>query len=121
MDIFSWFRTKKKFKGEDIREVWDYRLSKGCPYLYCDAPYWIIRIWPNAVNRREPKKALIEYVTDIPATGNPHDRRAIILCYNWLYKVRDDYAKNNMNALKPAAAKIYDINQKAIEAARMKK
>jgi hypothetical protein len=108
MKILDLFKGKKKFKGKFIREVWDFRLSKGCPYLYCDDQFWTIRIWANKPMGK--RQMLKEHVTDIPATGNPHDEAAIALCYQWLYSVRDDFARDDIDEIKPRVLAMHEVD-----------
>ena len=104
----------KVFEGKDIREVWDWRLSKGNPILYCDGPTWVIKIWAN-----DGSGILAETVTDIPTkTGSdaPHDHAAVAQCYQWLYKMRKNFARENFEELKPEVARINAVNKKLSEA-----
>lgn len=102
--------AKKIFTGQFIREVWDWRLSIGNPILYADGDTWVVRIWANQPANGE-RELLEEYVTDIPTDGGIHDHAAIAECYKWLYSMRDKYARDNIEDLKPLAAQVNKANE----------
>ena len=104
----------KKYKGYDIREVWDWRLSKGNPILFCDGPTWVIRIFAN-----DGGGLMTEHVTDYPTKGTIEDYtdyETIAKCYEWLRTVRDDHSRRNLEELKPKVARINEINKRLSEA-----
>lgn len=113
----NWFsRTKKKtFEGVDIREVWDWRLSDYVPVLDNTGETWLVKLIPVKNAEFDPNtghaKAHIVHDTGIKATeGDTHDREKIKICYEWLYSVRDKYARKDIEELKPAVKKINQDN-----------
>ena len=112
----------KTFAGKDIREVWDWRLSNANPILYNNEDLWIVRIFDNAAPAGE-RVLLAEHITDMETVGengerNVHDYAAIAECYEWLYGVRDQYSKENIEELKPEVAAINAKNLELSEMAR---
>lgn len=108
-------KSKPRFAGVDIKEVWDWRLSTGNPILYCDGDTWVIRIWANKSPDGE-STLLQEIETEIPSTGGLHDHAAIGKCYETLYVIRDNFSRENIDILKPLVAKINSVNKKLAEA-----
>lgn len=104
----------KVITGKDIRDVWDWRLSRGNPILYCDGPFWIIRIWDNKAPDGE-RILLKEIETDIPSTRNPHDHEAVAKCHKLLREIRDEFSRDHLELRKPVVAMINEANKKANE------
>lgn len=116
-------KTAKDFKGVDIREVWDFRLSTACPAIYNSRETWQVEITSNISRDYDPEKPdTLTAPLEVHDTGIPVDRdnladpAAIAACYEWLYSVRDNYARDNIEELKPVVA---EINRKNIEAAEL--
>lgn len=104
----------KKFKGVDILEVWDFRLSVGSPVLHAGGKTWVVQIWKNDPGT-EDRVLLEEHDTEIKTTGNVYDYAAIIKCYEWLHSVREKYSRDHIELRKPIAATINAANAKAGE------
>ena len=103
----------KEFKGVFIREVWDFRLSRAAPTLYNAGKTWIVKIHCNKTG-----DVLAEYdsgIATVNAAGirNIHDTVAIAACYKWLYSVRDEYGRDNLELRKPVVALINTANIQA--------
>ena len=104
----------KKFQGENILEVWDWRLSKASPTFYREKT-WIIAIHANDSPDYDgtPNSALEVYDTGIEVEENDiHDKEKLIVCYEWLYSVRDKYALDDIEERKPLVGKINQENLK---------
>lgn len=99
-----------KHEGKSIREVWDWRLSRGMPILYNSGDTWIVKITAN-----DGSGVLEEYDTGILTkdkngkTDN-HDAKAIAACYDWLRSVRDKYSRDHIELRKPVVALINHAN-----------
>lgn len=102
-------KTASDFQGLDIREVWDFRLSEACPYLFNSGEFWVIRIVAN-----DGSGVLEEIETDIP-TVNPPTAQSIVegqrQCYPILYSIRDKYSRPDIDDLKPVVAEINEKNR----------
>ena len=106
----------KKFTGKNIREVWDFRLSIGCPNLFNSGETYIGKIFAN-----EPvdgvQEILAEFDTEIKTKGD--DGRpanldaAMVKYYEWLYSIRDKYSRDYIEERKPVVALINAANVKA--------
>ena len=96
--------SKSTYKGVDIREVWDFRLSTGCPYLFNSGETWVIKIIAN-----DGSGVLEEIVTDIP-TGDIIEGQQ--KCYPILRDIRDKYSRPNIDELKEPVAAINAENQR---------
>ena len=101
----------KQFKGKNILEVWDYRLSSAVPILKNTGETWIVEIWskknPDYVEGKTVSKPLATFDTEIRCQeGDAYDAKKISACYNWLSTVRDKYSLPNIEKLKPIVAKI---------------
>lgn len=96
-----------KHKGEHIREVWDWRLSNACPMLFNGGETWVVKITAN-----DGSGVLEEHDTGYP-TGeyNPHDKKAVAKCYDWLRTVRDKYSRDHIELRKPVVALINEANR----------
>jgi hypothetical protein len=105
----------KTFKGVDIREVWDFRLSTAVPQINREGGTWVVYIYAkdNAdyIPGQPPVEPLDTYDTGIQSeSGDQFDTKKIKVCYKWLYSQRDKYSKPNIENLKPHVAKINTIN-----------
>ncbi len=111
--MLEWFRSnskKKVFAGKHIREVWDFRLSKGCPILYNSGPTWVVKIWDNNAPGNEAV-CLDSYDTQYPTSkALPQDPEGIKACYRYLYNVRDKYSRDNIELRKPVVKMINEAN-----------
>lgn len=109
-------QTMKIFKGENIKEVWDYRLSTAVPLITRTSGTWVVEIWAkeNTPFTGDPAtlaKPLETFDTGIKAEPNDeHDTTKVTTCYEFLYKVRDQYALPNIEEMKPLVAKINAAN-----------
>lgn len=100
-----------KHKGEDIREVWDWRLSIGNPIQYNSGANWVVKIHAN-----DGSGVLEEYDTGIKTVDehgkrNSHDTKAVAKCYDWLRSVRDKYSRDHIGLRKPVVKMINDANR----------
>lgn len=102
----------KKILGIDIREVWDFRLSIGSPILYQDGDTWIVRVWANDPGD-ETKVLLAEHDTGVETNGDPYQSEGVIACFKWLYSVRDEFSRDNIEHRKPVVAMINAANDQA--------
>lgn len=108
----------KTFNGLDIREVWDYRLSTAVPQIDRRGGTWVVQVWAKNAPDFDPTdpstlaKPLAEHDTGIPATpGDEHDAEKVKACYAWLYSVRDQYSRPDIEELKPHVAAINAANR----------
>jgi cytochrome oxidase Cu insertion factor (SCO1/SenC/PrrC family) len=116
----------KKFEGKNIREVWDFRLSKATPVIDRRTGTWVVHIYSKVNPDYDPKKPetlakpLESHDTKIPAvTGDEHDVEKVKKCYKWLYSVRDKYSLPEIEKMKPEVAKINAANAKLAEMNRV--
>jgi len=100
------------FKGIDILEVFDWRLSIGNPILFNAGEFWEVKIMANDAPDGESIE-LDHHVTDVPGTTDPYDQKGITACYAWLHSVRDSYSCDNLELRKPIAAMINSANREA--------
>ncbi|MCH9836292.1 hypothetical protein K0U83_11555 [bacterium] len=110
-----------EISGENIREVWDYRLSNATPLIDRRGGTWVAQVWAKANPDYDPADPstlaapLEVYDTGIPATpGDEHDPEKVLACYVWFLAVRDEYARADIEELKPFVA---TINQATAELA----
>lgn len=103
----------KKFKGKNILEVWDFRLSKGSPILYSNGPTWVVKIWANNPGKKN-KVLRDQFDTGISTKNGVHDCSAIARCYEWLASVRDQHSKDNIEDRKVVTRLINAANSHAV-------
>lgn len=103
------------FEGKNILEVWDFRLSTAVPQIINSGRTWVVRIYPKQAKEYNPQrpnemqKPLKEYDTGIATEqGDTHDPVKIAKCYEWLYTVRDDYSRPDIEKLKPLVQAVRD-------------
>ena len=101
------------FKGADIREVFDFRLSKGAAFLFNSGEHWAVKIISNTSPNGEPD-ILAEHVTDVQ-TGPGTDGKGIAACYAWLHSVRDQFERDHIELRKPVVALINASNTEAVK------
>jgi hypothetical protein len=66
---------------------------------------------PDFVDGKE-SKPLESHDTGIEVeTGDEYDTTKVSKCYEWLHSVRDKYALDNIEELKPHVAKIEEANR----------
>ena len=101
--------------GQNIREVWDYRLSHATPLIDRSSGTWVAQVWAknnpdfDPANPETFSKPLAEFDTGIPAEkGDAHDARKIAKCYEWFKSVRDEFARDDIEEIKPI---VRDINE----------
>jgi hypothetical protein len=111
----------KKFKGVQILEVWDFRLSVAHPLIRNDiGDTWLVQVWANSNPDYDPEKPddaaqpLEVFDTKIPCeTGDHWDAEKMKICYEWLRSVRDKYARDHIELRKPVCRMINDANAMA--------
>lgn len=114
-------KTSEDFNGENVREVWDFRLSTAHPLLRNDiGDTWKVQIWANDNPDYDPEKPdvlaepLEVYDTEIPIDKNDHhDTGKVAECFAWLHSVRDKYSRDHIELRKPVVALINAANDKA--------
>ena len=99
------------FKGVEIREVFDFRLSRGSVFLFNSGKNWVVQIISNTSPDDGPE-ILAEHITDV-RTGPGTDADGIKACYAWLHSVRDDFSRDNIELRKPVVALINASNTEA--------
>ena len=104
-------KTATDFKGVDIREVFDFRLSRGAAFLFNSGEHWAVKIISNTSPDGEAE-TLAEHVTGIRTNVQP-DSLGIKKCYAWLHSVRDDFSRDNIELRKPVVALINASNAEA--------
>lgn len=107
----------KKPSGVDVKEVWDWRLSKAQPINYNSGDTWIVKIVAN-----DGSGVLEEHDTGIPTKDkdgyrNTHDLKAVAACHEWARSVRDKYSRDNLELRKPVVALINAANRSINELA----
>lgn len=110
--------SKKEFRGKHILEVWDFRLSVANPLIRNDiGDTWLVQLWANENPDYDPEypstlaEPLETYDTGIPfEVGDHWDVKKIKKCYEWLYSVRDKYAREHIELRKPVAKLINESN-----------
>lgn len=93
--------------GVNIKEVWDFRLSK--------ASCQIVRRenWECEIICKNGGGVLETHDSGIPYTqGDAYDCEKLKPCFEWFKSRRDDYALENIEELKPGVAKINEENAK---------
>lgn len=111
--------AKKSFRGVDIKEVWNFRLSTAVPQIMrVPGGNWICQIWAKDNPDYDPEKPetlakpLEEYDTGIPfEPGDAYDAAKVAKCHEWFYSRRDDYSLDNLELRKPVVAIIEDANK----------
>lgn len=110
-------------EGKDIREVWDFRLSRGCPYMFDSGPTWVIRVMANRPTKTEKvrvrndisgaweevevmREVLEEIVTDI-ATTDPDGSKKVFAI---LKGIREKYSRDHIELRKPVVKLINESN-----------
>lgn len=107
--MLDWLKPKtKKFPGVNIREVWDFRLSYACPYLFNQGETWVVKLIAND-SPDNKSNVLAEYDTGVPTSES--GRKGIRACYNWLHRVRDDFSRDHIELRKPVVKLINDSNK----------
>jgi hypothetical protein len=108
-----------KLQGKNIREVWDFRLSRATPLIDRRSGTWVVHIYDKVNPDYDPKKPETEakplesHDTKIPAVeGDQFDTAKVKVCYEWLLKVRDKYALEDIEERKPIVAEINAANEK---------
>lgn len=90
-----------EIKGIYTKEVWDWKLSTVKPTLYNSGQeFWRIALRDNTTG-----KVVREHTTDIPCEkGDAYDYSKVAKCFEWLKSVRDEYARPDIEELKPKVA-----------------
>ena len=102
-----------EIQGVSIQEVWDYRLSTATPLIDRRGGTWVAQVWAknNPDYPTTLSKPLEEYDTGLPAEGGDQfDAAKLSRCYEWFRSVRDKYARDDIETLKPHVAKINQAN-----------
>lgn len=107
-------------KGIDIREVWDFRLSKAVPMIDRTSGTWVIKIFAKNnpdYNPEDPATLAVpleEHDTGIIfVEGDEYDTEKLIPCFKWLLSARDEYSLSHIEERKPVVAIINVANKKA--------
>ena len=105
------------YAGVDIKEVWDFRLSRAAPVIVRGKEFWEIQIWAKDNPAYDPEKPetlakpLEVISTDIKVEpGDEYDTAKVAACYELMYKVRDNYSLPDIEERKPLVAKINAAN-----------
>lgn len=106
--------------GKHIREVWDYRLSEATPLIDRRSGTWRCQIWsknsPDFVDGAQPAEPLEEHDTGIPSEPNDaYDEAKLKVCFEWFLAKRDQYARPDLEEIKPLVAQINEANAKLAE------
>lgn len=108
-----------KLQGKNIREVWDFRLSRAVPVIDRRGGTWVVQIWAKTnpdYNPKDPStlaRPLEVYDTGIPAEdGDEYNTDKVKVCYEWLKTVRDNYSLDDIEDRKPIVAQINEANDK---------
>lgn len=108
--------ASKGYKGLDITEVWDYRLSNAVPVIDRSEGTWKVHVFAkdNKEYRKNngPSEALEVYDTGIESVpGDEHDVSKVIPCFEWLRSVRDKYSAEDIEERKPYVKKINEATK----------
>ena len=103
-------------KCENIREVWDSRLSTAVPQIDRRSGTWVVNIYSKVnpdFDGSNEAMPLESFDTGIKATANDeYDKEKLLPCYEWMLTVRDRYAHENIEKMKPAVKLINEANEK---------
>jgi len=107
---------------ENIKEVWDYRLSTATVMIDRRSGTWVVKIFSKINLDYDPAKPeteaqpLEEFDTGIKWEENDeYDKDKLEVCFNWLLDVRDEYALPNIEVLKPLAKRLDTANRNLAE------
>jgi len=107
---------------ENIKEVWDYRLSTATVMIDRRGGTWVVKIYSKNNIDYNPAKPETEaqplefFDTGIAwEEGDEYDKDKLEVCFNWLLDVRDNYALPNIEVLKPFVKTINEANAKLAE------
>lgn len=93
------------YKCEDIREVWDYRLSSAVPHMDRRGGTWLVVVCAKTGGELEV------FDTGLPVEdGDINDKQKLNVCYEWLRSVRHKYALPNIKQMKPLVKIINQAN-----------
>lgn len=126
-------KTAADLTGKEVREVWDWRLSRAQPINFNSGDTWVCKIiandasdpfWENFPEARievtpsgNTRKVLEAHDTGIPTVKNGirdmHDSEAVAACHAWAYSVRDKYSREHLELRKPVVALINNANAQA--------
>ena len=106
-----------KIEGINIKEVWDFRLSKASVYIDRRGGSWVCVVIsknnPDYIEGKEVTPVLETYDTGIKATKNDlYDKEKLKVCFEWFKSVRDSYSLPNIEELKSIVSEINRLNEK---------
>ena len=105
-----------EIRGENILEVWDYRLSTAVPLIDRRDGTWVVAVYAKNNNTGEPVES---YNTGIESVdGDEYDREKVTVCYEWLLTVRDRYSLPDIEGLKPLASRANQLQAELSEIQR---
>lgn len=96
----------KKITGkDDITEVWDYRLSTASPLIDRSSGTWVVKLVDNAGGG-----IVAEYDTGVMfEDGDERDSEKLKTCYEWLYAIRDNYARKDLEEIRPRLKRLRGV------------
>lgn len=104
-----------EFQGLNILEVWDFRLSTAVPVIDNSGPEWVVKIYLkqgpdfNPARPNQVTKPIREYRTGIMSEpGDALDAEKVAKCYEWLYTQRNDFARADIEILRPLVQALRD-------------
>lgn len=108
---------------ENIKEVWDYRLSTAVVMIDRSGGTWVVKIFSKNNPDYDPAKPkytaaqpLEVFDTGIAWEENDeYDKDKLEVCFNWLLDVRDEYALSNIEELKPLVKMLDTANRNLAE------
>ncbi|MDC0637492.1 hypothetical protein OAP25_02205 [Flavobacteriaceae bacterium] len=104
-------------EGINIREVWDFRLSRASVYIDRRGGSWMCVVIskdnPDYSECGEVTPVLETHDTGIKAAKNDlYDKEKLKVCFEWFKTIRDNYALPNIEELKPIVSEINRLNEK---------
>jgi len=101
---------------QNIREVWDYQLSKATPLIDRSGGTWVVKIFAKNQPDFDPKDPstlsapLKQHDTKIPWEDNDeHDNAKLEVCYSWLREARDEFSYPDIEERKPALRRLREL------------
>ena len=92
-----------EIRGYNIKEVWDKKLSTAEPLIVRENGTWKCCVYDKGVS----SVPLETHDTGLPhVTGDEYDCEKLKVCFEWFKSVRDKYADEKIEEMKPFLATI---------------
>jgi len=77
--------------GENIKEVWDYRVSTATPIINTSTGNWVCEVWSQSDSNNQLLESFDTKIKVEPADHS--DRAKLVVCFKWFKSVRDKYTR----------------------------